>query len=86
MPSVLEMAEAYLNELYAYFEDYILTGGFPLAVRQQLALGRIDPGVYSEFVDLAVKYAVKWRLNEDTLYNVLGNCLKLLAGCMRLFR
>ncbi|MEM2999462.1 MAG: AAA family ATPase [Candidatus Bathyarchaeia archaeon] len=80
MPAALEMAEAYLDELYAYFEDYLLTGGFPLAVRQQLALGRIDPSVYSEFVDLAVKDAMKWRLNEDTLYNVLWELLEAPGG------
>jgi len=80
MPATLEMAEAYLDELYAYFENYLLTGGFPLAIRQQLALGRIDPGVYSEFVDLAVKDAMRWRLNEDTLYNVLWELLEAPGG------
>lgn len=80
MPAALEMAEAYLDELYAYFENYLLTGGFPLAIRQQLALGRIDPSVYSEFVDLAVKDAMKWRLNEDTLYNVLWELLEAPGG------
>jgi hypothetical protein len=80
MPASLEMAEAYLDELYAYFENYLLTGGFPLAIRQQLALGRIDPSVYSEFVDLAVKDAMKWRLNEDTLYNVLWELLEAPGG------
>jgi len=80
MPAALEIAEAYLDELYAYFEDYLLTGGFPLAIRQQLALGRIDPSLYSEFVDLVVKDAVKWRLNEDTLYNVLWELLEAPGG------
>lgn len=80
MPVALEMAEAYLDELYAYFENYLLTGGFPLAIRQQLALGRIDAGVYSEFVDLAIKDALKWRLNEDTLYNVLWELLEAPGG------
>jgi len=80
MPSTLEMAETYLNELYAYFEDYVLTGGFPLAIRQHLALGRINPSVYMEFVNLAVKDATKWRLNEDTLYNVLWELLEAPRG------
>lgn len=79
-PSTLEMAETYLGELYAYFEDYLLTGGFPLAVRQQLEQGRIEPGVYTEFVDLAVKDAVKWRLNEDTLYSILWELLEAPGG------
>jgi len=80
MPSILEMAETYLNELYAYFVDYLLTGGYPLAVRQHLTLGRIDPGVYMEFVGLAIKDATKWRLNEDTIYNVLWELLEAPGG------
>lgn len=80
MPSALEMAETYLNELYAYFEDYLLTGGFPLSIRQHLALGRIYPSVYFEFVDLAVKDATKWRLNEDTLYRILWQLLEAPRG------
>lgn len=80
MPSTLEMGETYLNELYAYFEDYLLTGGFPLAIRQHLTLGRINPSVYMEFVDLAVKDATRWRLNEDTLYNVLWELLEAPRG------
>jgi len=80
MPSILEMAETYLNELYAYFEDYLLTGGYPLAIRQHLTLGRIDPSVYTEFVDLAIKDAIKWRLNEDTVYNVLYELLEAPGG------
>lgn len=80
MPATLELAEAYLDELYAHFENYLLTGGFPLAIRQHLTLGRIEPSVYSEFVDLAVKDAMKWRLNEDTLYNVLWELLEAPGG------
>ena len=80
IPHVLEMAETYLNELYAYFEDYLLTGGFPLAVRQFLTLGRIHPSVYLDFVDLAVKDAMKWRLNENTLYDILYQLLEAPRG------
>jgi len=80
LPPDLEMAETYINELYAYFEDYLLTGGFPLAIRQYLTLGRIHPSVYLEFVDLAVKDAIKWRLSEDTLYNVLWQLLEAPGG------
>jgi len=80
MPSILEMAETYLNELYAYFGDYLLTGGYPLAIRQHLTLGRIDRGVYMEFVDLAVKDATRWRLNEDMIYNVLWELLEAPGG------
>lgn len=80
MPSILEMAETYLNELYAYFADYLLTGGYPLAIRQHLVLGRIDPSVYTEFVDLAIKDATRWRLNEDTIYNILWELLEAPGG------
>ncbi|MCS7385798.1 MAG: ATP-binding protein [archaeon GB-1867-005] len=80
IPPFLEMAETYLNELYAYFEDYLLTGGFPLAVRQFLTLGRIHPSVYLDFVDLAVKDAMKWRLNENTLYDILYQLLEAPRG------
>ena len=80
MPSTLEMAETYLNELYAYFEDYLLTGGYPLAIRQHLTLGRIDPSVYTEFVNLTVKDATRWRLNEDTVYNILYELLEAPGG------
>ncbi|MHA1431000.1 MAG: hypothetical protein ACTSRV_11515, partial [Candidatus Freyarchaeota archaeon] len=80
VPRILEMAEAYINELYAYFEDYLLTGGFPLAVRQHLERGRINPNVYTEYVDLAAKDALRWRLNEDTLFNVLWELLRVPGG------
>nr|MDO8090406.1 AAA family ATPase [Candidatus Sigynarchaeota archaeon] len=80
VPRILEMAEAYINELYAYFEDYLLTGGFPLAVRQHLERGRINPNVYTEYVDLAAKDALRWRLNEDTLFNVLWELLRAPGG------
>jgi len=80
IPQALETAQSYLNELYAYFEDYLLTGGFPLAIRQYIALGRIHPSVYFDFVDLAVKDAMRWRLNEDTLYNVLWQMLEAPGG------
>ena len=80
MPWILEMAETYLNELYAYFGDYLLTGGYPLAIRQHLILGRIDPTVYMEFVDLAIKDAIRWRLSEDTIYNLLWELLEAPGG------
>lgn len=80
MPPLLEMGETYLNELYAYFGDYLLTGGFPLAIRQYLTSGRIAPSVYTEFVDLAIKDATKWRLNEDTIYNILWELLEAPGG------
>ena len=80
MPPDLEKTETFINELYAYFEDYLLTGGFPLAIRQYLTLGRIHPSVYFDFVDLAVKDAMKWRLNEDTLYSIIWQMLEVPGG------
>jgi predicted AAA+ superfamily ATPase len=80
IPPDLEKAQTYINELYAYFEDYLLTGGFPLAIRQYLTLGRIHPSVYFDFVDLAVKDAMKWRLNEDTLYSIIWQMLEASGG------
>lgn len=80
IPPDLEKAQNYINELYSYFEDYLLTGGFPLAIRQYLTLGRIHPSVYFDFVDLAVKDAMKWRLNEDTLYSIIWQMLEVPGG------
>lgn len=80
LPTILEIVEAYINELHAYFDDYLITGGYPLAIEQYIEKGRIDPGVYTGYVDLVVKDAVRWNLNPATLHSLLWELLKVPSG------
>lgn len=80
LPTILEIVEAYINELYAYFSDYLITGGYALAIAQYIEKGKIDPGVYTGYVDLVIKDAVRWNLNPDTLHSLLWELLGAPGG------
>ncbi|MEM2123096.1 MAG: AAA family ATPase [Candidatus Bathyarchaeia archaeon] len=76
VPDIFKMAGMYIHELWVYFNDYLISGGYPPAIRQHLEKGMISPGVYSGYIDLAVKDAIKWNLNPDTLYNLIWQLLE----------
>jgi len=75
IPRLIEHLEPYLDTLYAYLDDYFVTGGYPLAILQYVERGRIAPEVYFEYVDLMVKDAARWGLSEELLLSVIHELL-----------
>jgi len=75
IPRLIEYLEPYLDTLYAYLNDYFITGGYPLAILQYVEKGRIAPEVYFEYVDLVVKDAVRWGLSEELLLSIVHELL-----------
>ena len=75
---LLELSN-FQNELDKYFDDYLLTGGIPIAINEFLKNGFIQDSVYQIYVDAII--GDLRRANKDTSYmvQILPNIIKSIT-------
>jgi len=81
-----EIHDRYIEILKELFENYLIHGGYPKAVKEFYEAGRVDENFYFDVANLLVEDCRKAGLDPDTLKEILAELIdpKKLSGTLDL--
>jgi hypothetical protein len=67
----LKKVSLYMDKISKYFEDYLLTGGYPIAINEFVNHGEISNSTYRTYVDVTIGDFLRWDNREIYLAQIL---------------
>lgn len=80
IPEELMKLSSYSDELAHLFQEYLITGGVPLAIDSYLSQGKIRSNIYDTYVTAMLGDAARWQKKEIYMEQIVGRLIECLSS------